>query len=76
MGEGEMGHHALVFCSGTFGSPLQARRRTFTKALLPLASWVGHEEILLPCGCLAELHHENQCLMALLLIYLSVTLLI
>ena len=51
-GEGEMGHQALAFCSGTFSSPSQARRRNFTKALLTLASWVGHEEILLPCGCL------------------------
>ena len=48
-----MEHLGLAFCSATFGSPLQAGRRNFTKALLTLASWVGHEEILLPCGCLA-----------------------
>ena len=46
--EEEMRRQALAFCSGTFGSPLQARRRTLTKALLALASWVGQEEILLP----------------------------
>ena len=45
--EEEMRRQALAFCSGTFGSPLQARR-TLTKALLALASWVGQEEILLP----------------------------
>ena len=46
--EEEMRRQALAFRSGTFGSPLQARRRTLTKALLALASWVGQEEILLP----------------------------
>ena len=46
--EEEMRHQALALCSGTFGSPLQARRRILNKALLALASWVGQEEILLP----------------------------